>query len=650
MYVTYQIRLCCLFLLLSTGLLYCIKLASSREDELFYITPTQPPNPECPKDHSCQTLQYHLENIGDISYSNKGVTLMFISGNHTVAPCHCTRRYFSANISMIGLGGNIVIYDLEARFFVALLIIENLIFQNGVMSMDSANGIDHKFIQLHFDSVKLTEGSLFIDKTEIGEILKLEAHNSLVSIIRSNNLTFTNCTFHDFDGVPYPSQILRTPIETAVTVRQSHITFCGNSKFNNNHNSALISHLSVITMAGSVSFFNNSGIRGGAMILYSSTLNLVSSANISFINNSAQETGGAIHVEPDITRIPELKCFYQIEHCTRSNTVTLYFTNNSAKVGGDNVYGTSLAYCQYLLRRQDCHIDTILLDTRESSVSSDPIYVCVCDNEGRPQCTNTSFINMSMNVYPSEKFTLSVAIVGADYGMTVGNVHANLLIPDTYTSRRALPAPIFEHGYQYSQWIDDASCTELKYSIYTEYNVQQSIIMYLTVQYTKNPGHLAVRNHWKYCNSFHLLNSKCRNSPIYINVTVLPCPLGFLKSPSRCDCYPPLIEKGVQCVIMNGTGYFIWNDAFWISVNEGGIVYTENCPLKHCTITNKMIDLIANPNAQCAFNRAGRLCGSCRKGYSLAIGSSHCIPCSDNNNIALLIFFINCRSSSRFLY
>ena len=43
--------------------------------------------------------------------------------------------------------------------------------------------------------------------------------------------------------------------------------------------------------------------------------------------------------------------------------------------------------------------------------------------------------------------------------------------------------------------------------------------------------------------------------------------------------------------------------------------------------------------AQCNFNKAGRLCGGCKDNYSLAIGSSHCIHCPDNNNLALLIFF-----------
>ena len=336
-------------------------------------------------------------------------------------------------------------------------------------------------IQLYIDSVQLIDCFLSIDKAELGEIVKLQAHNSHVSITNSNNVIFTSCTFHDFDEIPWPMadaiQNSLTPIEAAVTVDQSHnITFSDNSKFYRNHYSALISYSSVITLAGSVSFFNNSGTRGGAMTLHSSTLNLVAGANVSFINNLAQETGGAIHIEPDLTRMPELKCFYQTEHYC-NNTVTLYFMNNSAKIGGDNAYGASLAYCQYYTSLYyKCPITTTLLDTRESSVSSDPIYVCICDNEGRPQCTNSSFTNMNKNVYPSEKFTLLATIVGADYGMTIGNVHANLFLASSGAT------PVLEQGYQYSQWIDSVSCMELTYSIYTEYTVQHSVTMYLTAQ------------------------------------------------------------------------------------------------------------------------------------------------------------------------
>ncbi len=53
----------------------------------------------------------------------------------------------------------------------------------------------------------------------------------------------------------------------------------------------------------------------------------------------------------------------------------------------------------------------------------------------------------------------------------------------------------------------------------------------------------------------------------------------------------------------------------------------------------KEISLENESDTQCRFNRAGRLCGGCLDGYSLAIGSSHCIHCPNNDNLALLIFF-----------
>ena len=71
-----------------------------------------------------------------------------------------------------------------------------------------------------------------------------------------------------------------------------------------------------------------------------------------------------------------------------------------------------------------------------------------------------------------------------------------------------------------------------------------------------------------------------------------------------------------------------------------GLLYNTQCPFDYCTVsTNTPYDLQGDPESQCAFNRAGRLCGGCKENYSLAIGSSHCIHCPNNNNLALLIFF-----------
>ena len=46
-----------------------------------------------------------------------------------------------------------------------------------------------------------------------------------------------------------------------------------------------------------------------------------------------------------------------------------------------------------------------------------------------------------------------------------------------------------------------------------------------------------------------------------------------------------------------------------------------------------------NPDEQCALGHSGILCGACPSNLSLAIGSSRCLECPDNNHIALLIVF-----------
>ena len=126
-------------------------------------------------------------------------------------------------------------------------------------------------------------------------------------------------------------------------------------------------------------------------------------------------------------------------------------------------------------------------------------------------------------------------------------------------------------------------------------------------------------------------------TPIFFNITLLPCPPGFTSLDQCCDCYLTIFT---HCSIINGTGYFSWNTNVWVKTDNDGVIYdTTYCPFDYCNITGKWIDLLNDPDSQCAFNRAGRLCGGCRENYSLAIGSSHCVQCPNNNNLAVFIYF-----------
>ena len=104
-------------------------------------------------------------------------------------------------------------------------------------------------------------------------------------------------------------------------------------------------------------FISNIGSTGGALYMsHTSTLWLDKGAYIAFENNTATKLGGAIFVEEaghksfldaSFSAGLKAKCFYQLPFTVDieipAELPTLSFLNNSAEMGGDNIYGASLA-------------------------------------------------------------------------------------------------------------------------------------------------------------------------------------------------------------------------------------------------------------------------------------------------------------------
>ena len=84
-----------LFLLFSGIIVHtAMSIASSPNERMIYITPTQPSNPECPQNMSCQTLQYYFDNLFPVSLDNGDqfdLAMMFLSGNYIMDYCCITR-------------------------------------------------------------------------------------------------------------------------------------------------------------------------------------------------------------------------------------------------------------------------------------------------------------------------------------------------------------------------------------------------------------------------------------------------------------------------------------------------------------------------------------------------------------------------------
>ena len=387
-------------------------------------------------------------------------------------------------------------------------------------------------------------------------------------------------------------------------------------------------------------FHNNSAHRGGA--LYSITSGIVrvgSDSYIKFSNNFAENYGGAIYTD-------DHKCLF-VFHDYSSKVV---FEENSANESvGMHIYGASVKACM----NQFCYQDIVSympnITNNLSPVSSSPMRVCVCAN-GKPQCVKLSSIFFNLHkIYRGEIFNISAVLVGYDFGVTTGAVRAGFMPSNGYSK------PSLHHN-QYHQLIESSRyCSNITYSVYSS-NIHETLNLYTSEVNNYYMTDSAVPLIQRMTDYYNSTKQRCTDIdlikvPVFIDITLLDgCPPGFTLTLQDqlygCNCYPILQNNHFVCFITNNTGYLKWNSTMWVNAifnkyntsESDGIVLAHNCPLSYCRTGEKVINLGTNPNAQCAFNHTGVLCGGCENNYSLAIGSSHCVRCS--SDLPLLFFML----------
>ena len=104
-----------------------------------------------------------------------------------------------------------------------------------------------------------------------------------------------------------------------------------------------------------------------------------------------------------------------------------------------------------------------------------------------------------------------------------------------------------------------------------------------------------------------------------------------------CECEPRLHKFTTRCNVTEGTVQR--NGEFWVGYDNhtNQLILHPHCPFDYCISAHIDITLNAT-DEQCEHNRSGLLCGECKSGFSLALGSSKCLQCS-NIYVFLLIPF-----------
>ena len=597
----------------------------------------------------CETLQYYLENVDTTINQHANVTLLLLSGTHNISdrpPGLSILTITAPFVSMVGADEHVNVVGscatnmwLDLKFNKVQLNIENLQLENVEFEFDSTSRTvlkDCSFqntLLFFRQSTMLAENCMF--QYSDGRILVGDGSEATMrncSFLRgftimggSSRILFEDCQVSDTDlGFMFNSTALITGHSQldgcCFTSFQSNITLSGtitvmNGKELRGGGIALYSGSSLNFETGAnVTFINNSAsVSGGALYMFSSSFNIAAGVVVNFINNSAQNKGGAIYIGPGDV-MTDNHCFYHFVSCESNRSSQMHFSNNSAEYGGDDIYGGLIDACYPDNDKWETY--TLVFDglySSISSVSSDPKHVCFCDEYEAPACYRRDYGYLSFAVRPGETITFPVVLVGVRDGTTTGVLYTY------YTNTLVGLDSMSQIGHVIS---DSKQCTNISYTLFSDHT-PESVKLYLS------PLNMDAES-----------DSESYKMEIYLNITLLPCPPGFTLLNQRCDCFlhDVLFDN---CSIVSGRGYFSWSKNTWVNLDGNAtIIYNKNCPFDYCNeICAKPIDLERYPDSQCAFNRAGRLCGACKENYSLAIGSSHCIHCPNNNNLALLLFF-----------
>ena len=397
------------------------------------------------------------------------------------------------------------------------------------------------------------------------------------------------------------------------------------------------SHI-ILYDGGTICFENNQAMNGGGIYLGDdSKLLLSNQSEISFVLNHAWTYGGALYI--DYSKCSNIRtqkeCFLSIYGYIMRESLLL-FLNNSAGSMGSILYGGQLHECKLYIIADirigefsrgahnifgESDSDALVIfknisrisESESASITSQPVKVLLCQFKGE-KIRLDYFPFTYLNAYPGENFNIS--LVALD--------QTNSPIPTTVFVEKDF--------YYYAQLVDEYHlspsrqstnghyCTNLTYKLYSAHDdIQVRFKLY-----HENP---------------------CQNliNDLNIDIFIKPCPLGLeLSENQQCICNKRLLRFTRKCSIGKSSATIQREkNNFWISQIDLDIllIHEFRCPLDYCEDYIFEDISLSDPSVQCDFNRTGIVCGQCRKNFSLALGSLHCIPCN-NKYTALVLFFM----------
>ena len=388
--------------------------------------------------------------------------------------------------------------------------------------------------------------------------------------------TFINNTAGDSGGAFF--------ITSSTLKFNDHVTLLNNSAHNQG-GAILATESSHLRFTCNQTLAKNTARYGGAFYLEdNSILSLVSPLELLVQNNMA-ERGAAFYYKDSISFVKDCTniqqsaaetgvCFLQIVNMNNSGSISdiqLKFSNNIA-AAGSVLYGGMLDRCkpnQYsgsglmLLNELSTYTTEHSLSSR---ISSDPFRICFCDENMQPDC---NLQTPKITVRRGEIFTITAVAAGQ------GNIPVQSEIPANFPSSNTQTIN-GESETCFPQ--TNETCTGLKYRVFSN---ESTVLLRL---HPDGPcGDVGTEKR--------------------INVTLLPCPIGFEQAASECICDHRLARFTRICNIDNSTverSSNFWMSPLYYNRTYIGLILHPQCPFDYCIMVSSYIDP-SNPDSQCNF-------------------------------------------------
>ena len=408
---------------------------------------------------------------------------------------------------------------------------------------------------------------------------------------------------------------------SAVSLESMNLVLNDVNIMDNNCTGVMISN-SKMWLINTVKLIGNQGLRGGALFLNRSKLIFTRSSKLKMINNTSHTYGGGIYsVEKRNSGLSD--CFFQLGmgYGSTIDSKVIAFSGNSARYGGDMIFGGCLSYCWLSFNQTSIVINKNNESNKfwemvryeniksQSTFVEYPERVAFCRNKSSPEEGPTCSDSHAVSVYRGQIFTVSLIAVDKFCTPSVDLIEASV----NHLAGKKLPLTLERDVHKSRK-----HCEKFSYVLSGGLDQKEATILF------------TIRR-----------QSFSNIPPAVLTVKLNDCPMGYeMDSKSgQCGCQDTLESYKIQCQI--STYSLIIPAQTWVGELKEGLLAVH----KDCIHCNKkkflLINITQSSDDLCIVGRFGVMCGACISNYSLQLGGYECADCSNSTykGVLLLIAF-----------